>query len=243
MIGNESLGYLVYDKANDKFLVYVIETSTAIEGYDDKVEQLLKNVIKTNIVVSQTNSQVSLVLHKSKEVNAEITNMQAVIEMDILEYDEHYNITTTTKYSGTSTLTYQIGFSIVRLVPVQNIYTGTNKNYTGLSSSSEIMITLGSSFTLEYQTRYIPSAFPDIEMATMSWGISLKGYSYYMDSVLGNYLTLDDEGNCISISPTLTLDPNDKTKILVTKNASGDYQYVHDGRTLTLELHNKTNTT
>ena len=34
-IGNESLGYLVYDKANDKFLVYVIETSTAIEGYYD----------------------------------------------------------------------------------------------------------------------------------------------------------------------------------------------------------------
>ena len=169
--------------------------------------------------------------------------MQAVIEMDILEYDVNNNLTTTKKHSGTSTLIYQIGFSIVRLVPVQNIYTGTNKNYTGLSSSSDIMITLGSSFTLEYQTRYIPSAFPNIDMATMKWGISLRGYSYYMDSTLGNYMTLDDEGRCISISPTLTLDPNEQGKILVTKNASGDYQYVHDGRTITLELHNKTNTT
>ena len=242
MIGTESIGYVVYDNIEDVFKLYVNETNDQVKGYEDKVDNLLSSVIKKNIKVSQENSQVSLILHKSKDVNAETNNMQVSVKIDLCNYNESSSITTTIKHSGTSTLTYQIGFSIVRLVPVQEIYTGPNKNYTGLNSSTNIMLTLGSSFSIEYQTRYIPSAFPDLETSTMQWNISLKGYKYYMDNVLGNYLTLDENGNCISISPTLTFDENDSTKIQVIKTATG-YQYEHNGKIISLDLQNQTSTT
>lgn len=243
MIGQDSIGFLTYDKVADTFKVYVTETNQEIIGYDDDVDMLLSSVMRSNVQISQTNSQVSLVLHKSQEVNAETNNMQVTVSVDLCEYNTTTNVTTTTKHSGTSTLNYQIGFSIVRLVPVQNIYTGANKNFSGLSESSNIQITLGSSFSIEYQTRYIPSAFPDIESSEMKWSISLLGYSYYMDNTLGNYMTLDALGNCISISPTLSLNGTDSSKIAVTKNASGEYQYEHNGKTITLELQNQTTTT
>ena len=241
IIGTQSIGYIAYDDSNSTFKLYVKETNEQIEGYEDKVDCLLANVVKTNIKVSQANSQVSLILHKSKEVNAETNNMQVSIKLDLCRYDENQQITTTQKHSGTSTLAYQIGFSIVRLVPVQNIYTGVNKNYTGLTSSTDIMVTLGSSFSVEYQTRYIPSAFPDLDTTTMQWSISLQGYKYYMDNVYGNYLTFNEKGECISISPTLTL-TGEPSKIPVTKNATG-YQYVHNDKVINLELQNQTSTT
>ena len=113
--------------------------------------------------------------------------------------------------------------------------------YSGLSSSEEIKITNGSSFTVEYQTRYIPIAFPK-GSNDMVWKISSKGYSYYMDE-LGNYMTLDSSGNVISISPTLTLNPSETNKILVSKKDNGTYGYTHDNRDVVLNLITKSNET
>ena len=50
----------------------------------------------------------------------------------------------------------------------------------------------------------------------MEWVLSTKGCSYYIDE-LGNYLTVDSQGNVINISPLLTLDPSETGKIIVRK--------------------------
>ena len=186
------------------------EEQNKISGYGTIIEKVGKNILG-KYKISQANNQLSIVLHKSKEVNAETNNMQIEIQLDIYHQQENDY----TPYSqGTSKLIYKIGFSIVRLVPVQTIYTGVDSIYSGLTESKEIKITNGSSFTIEYQTRYIPIAFPK-GTNVMKWSLNTKGYSYYIDS-LGNYMTLDSSGKVISISPTLTLDPNEKEKICCT---------------------------
>ena len=97
MIGQDSIGFLTYDKVTDTFKVYVTETNQEIIGYDDDVDMLLSSVMRSNVQISQTNSQVSLVLHKSQEVNAETNNMQVTVSVDLCEYNTTTNITTTTK--------------------------------------------------------------------------------------------------------------------------------------------------
>lgn len=195
-------------------------------------EELRHNILAENVTINSYASQVQIVLHKSLDVNAEVTNMQFSLEM--LKYmDDPNKDDNIIAYDETYQLNFKIGFSIVRLVPVQNSYYGPYSNYAGLASSNAISITTSSTMTFEYQTRFIPSAFP-ISSGNMIWALSTNTYSYYIDS-LGNFMTLDSSGNVVAISTTLTLDPSETTKILVSKTTSGDYQYVHDGKTITFE--------
>ena len=105
--------------------------------------------------------------------------MQINFQVDLFSKGEAGEIIGNAYSSGTTSLIYKVGFSITRLVPVQSIYTGIDSMYSGLSSSEEIKITNGSSFTVEYQTRYIPIAFPK-GSNDMVWKISSKGYTYHI---------------------------------------------------------------
>lgn len=217
--------FLEYDSINK---VWSFAGKTGAYGIS---ENLRENILASNVLIDDEHSQAKIILHKSTDVNAEITNME--LEIELLKYvDDPNKNDNIVEYDGTNRLNFRILFSIVRLVPVQNSYYGPYKNYVGLNESKKISITSGSSFTFEYQTRYIPNAFP-MKTGQMTWGLSTRNYAYYLDE-LGNYMTLDVNGNVISISSTLTLDPNETTKILVTKSASGYYQYEHDGRTITM---------
>ena len=222
-IGSNSIGYLSY--VDD--IWYICDKV----GYESNADNLITNLSSYKLGefnIGHIENELSIVLHKSKEVNAEIQNMQLEFEIDL--YTDELQLFS----NGTSKLIYSITFSIVRLVPEQAIYSGIDKMYSGLSESSIIKVTNGSSFTIEYQTRYIPIAFPK-GMNQMYWVLSTIGYSYYMDE-LGNYLTLDQNGNVINISPLLTLDPNDSSKVLVSKNAHGDYEYTHNSKKIKFEL-------
>lgn len=222
VLGEESLGFLEYNQSTKKFSIQ------GKQGYQNNITEAEANILKQGMTVTNENNEMSIILHKSKEVNAETNNMQVEVQLDLF----YRNGTDYTLYSdGTSKLVFKIGFSIVRLVPVQYLYTDNDKMYSGVSASKEIKITNGSSFTIEYQTRYIPKAFPD-GSNTMKWSLDLRGYNYYIDE-LGNYMTLDSEGNVVSISKQLTLTPGDSSKILVTKNASGLYEYQHDNKPIT----------
>ena len=219
--------FLDYNPTTDKWSL------GGYTGANNISDQLRNNILASNVVVDSMNSQAEIILHKSQDVNAEITNMQFYVE--ILKYQDdpnkENNIVT---FDETYQLNFKVGFSIVRLVPVQNSYYGPYANYAGLGSSKKISITSGSTLTFEYQTRYIPSAFPSAS-GEMVWALSTQLYSYYIDS-LGNYMTLDKNGNAVAISSTLTLDPsNPDNKILVEKTASGTYQYVHENQTIVFE--------
>lgn len=213
---------------NHLFLTYVdgvwglSYNSNIINGFNNDTKEVENNALFTTSIDSSIN-KASIILHKSKGVNAEVTNMQVQVGLNLFINNEGtYN-----DYTGTSKLVYKIGFSIVRLVPVQNMYQGPGKNYSGLSSSDNINITLGSSFTVEYQTRYIPSAFPK-GGNVMNWSLIFETYSYYIDG-LGNFMTLDSEDDVINISSTLTRDENDKSKIYVQKE-DDKYYYLQDSK-------------
>ena len=221
----ENSWFLEYDNINN---VWSFAGKTGANGIP---ENLRENILASNVLIDDEHSQTKIILHKSTDVNAEITNMELKIEL--LKYiDDPNKVDNIVEYDGTNRLNFRILFSIVRLVPVQNSYYGPYKNYVGLNESKKISITSGSSFTFEYQTRYIPNAFP-IKTGQMIWALSTRNYAYYLDE-LGNYMTLDANENVISISSTLTLDPNETTKILVTKSASGYYQYEHGEKTITM---------
>lgn len=226
-ISDTSIGFLSY--ADGKWSI------NGKIGYESSADDLVANFDKYNLGKFNlkddeevVKNELSIVLHKSKGVNAEITNMKLDLEIEL--FNEHYE-----SYSGgTSKLKYAINFSIIRLVPEQMIYSGNDKMYSGLNESTVIKVTNGSAFTIEYQTKYIPIAFPK-GTNEMMWVLSTKGYSYYMDK-LGNYLTLDQNGNVVNISPQLTMDSNETGKILVEKNAHGEYFYTHDSEPIELKL-------
>ncbi len=230
-IGTRSLGFLSYTdgKWNINGKVGYESSADALLADFEKYSLCQFNFNKKDNDLDEIiNNELNIVLHKSKGVNAEITNMKLELEIELF---------TDTKQSysgGTSKLKYSIAFSIIRLVPEQMIYSGNDKMYSGLSESAVIKVTNGSAFTIEYQTRYIPIAFPK-GTNEMMWVLSTKGYSYYMDK-LGNYLTLDHSGNVVNISPLLTLNSNETDKVLVEKNTHGEYFYTHDSEQIELRL-------
>lgn len=228
-LGNETLGYLAYD--GEKWGILLGDRM--IKGYENNPEKLVGEnrkscVIFEDKVVSLENCDLNIILHKSVGVDAEVTGMM-INKLQIDIYNSQNEL-----YNKTSKLIYKVGFSIVRLVPEQYLYTGVGSMYAGLLSSEDVYITSGSSFTMEYQTKYIPSAFPNVDGRKMEWYLSVKGYSYYYDD-LGNYLTVDSDGKCINISPTLTMDSNETGKALVNWNGS-NYEYSHGGSTIIMKL-------
>ena len=96
------------------------------------------------------------------------------------------------KYSKTSKLNFNLYFSIVRFVPLEAIYSGVSKQYLGPSSIEGISITSKSSFTFEYQTKYIPGAYPiTIDgINSMRWILTTLCYEYYFEPNTGYYLTV-----------------------------------------------------
>ena len=217
------------------FLVYEddawgVKTADAvIHGYENTVTEIKNNILASNVVLDQEEDQrLTIILHKSTEVNAELKGLKVLVEINLYTYsDGTYN-----EYNGTNKLHYNLNLAIVRLVPVQTMYSGPSKNFTGILYEDAINITLGSSFTIEYQTKYIPAAFPS-GTSTMNWYLRMETYSYYVDS-LGNYMTLDSEGNVKNISPTLTRNSLETSKIYVEyDNVNDVYYYEESGKKIT----------
>ena len=132
------------------------------------------------------------------------------------------------QYNETNQLIFNLELNIIRLVPVESIFIGLNEQYSGVSLSDTIAITKGSSFTIEYQTKYIPSAFPYSKgSANMHWELSLYQYEYYFDS-LGNFMTLDHNGNVVNISSTLQYIKAGSGEVIDNKKTQVYYDSVNE---------------
>ncbi|MBQ8293548.1 MAG: hypothetical protein IJX78_07115 [Bacilli bacterium] len=246
-IGNTTLGYLGYESEKWGINAEIVDgeniSYSFLTGYNN-ITEYKNNILMNDVVVDKNNNQISIILHKSTGVNAEVSGMEVSFGIEL--FTDSGNV-----YSdGTCNLNYRVGFSIVRLVPEQSVYSNTGNLFAGVGSNEIIKITSGSSFTMEYQTKYIPRAFPETGGKTMSWSLSVKGYSYFMDE-LGNYLTIDSNGDCISISPTLAFDINkngvmdegenpDKKSFVTKNNSTGIYEYSHGEKTIKMDKQNTT---
>ena len=228
-LGASSLGFVKYDESTDTWCI--VQGTKSYAGYAGLSGEVENNILAQDFVSESGTDVITIVLHKSKEVNTEVTGMMLVIELDLFENSNVYS-------KGTSTLVFQNTFSIIRLVPKQSKFSDVSRLFSGvLNDFAEVQINGSSSITTEYQTKYIAMAFPLQSGRTMSWVISTQGYRYYFNQEHGTYLTLDETGNVISISPTLNYKGVGIGEIEVKEGANGGLHYVHDNQEYSLALY------
>lgn len=232
-LGERSLGFVWYDEtAGVDGTWYLCQPTRDLEGSNNHKDLLEENVlISTPITVDMLNSSIELVLYKSTEVNAELSEMTLDLVIDI-HFDNGEGIPGNPYNEGAKKLEFHLDLAIERLMPEQTLFYQPGESY-GVASTFEISITGQSSFTTQYKTRYIPTAFPATGGMGMRWVLSTKAYYYYMDSQ-ENYLTVDGDGNCVNLSGHLSFDASIDASTLtfdsypvktVLKRADGSYFY------------------
>ena len=245
--GEDHVGYLVYDKING-WGIRVSEST--LYGYQGFIEKIDLNVLY-DFNSQSPNNYISLVLHKATTVNTEIRDMKFTVEMDIYKTELIGSDTSYQAYTdGTSTLVFNTNVSIIRLVPVQSTYSDESRFYNGVGLNNEnIRINGYSSITVEYQTAYIPLAYPYIEgTSSFDWMLSTLGYSYYFNMAQGTYLTLCGD-KVVNISSTLKFDGSEKESTddsvmvgTIYQSAIGEYWYKDTDESIYV-LNNNTVTT
>ncbi len=189
--GDISLGFLTYDPDVDESQRWGLQlpNDTTIYGYGGVTGTQIYNMLTIgSITIEPENSKLSVVLHKSKDVDEEQKGMQ--VSFDIELFDENL----TPYANGTSTLMYNIDVNIERMNPVQKLFTDAIKGYAGIQELKEISITGDSAFTAQYQTEYLPAAFPKDDDKKMTWLLSAEEFSYYFHQETGTYLTIGPKG-------------------------------------------------
>ncbi len=202
------------------------------DGSADELTRVKDNILAKDVKISgEEATKFKIILHKSTGVNAELSDLDIDFNIQLFTKGdgEVYN-----EYTGTNKLNFSLRMRILRLVPVQQMYSGAGKLYDSLLYTDPVSITRGSSMTIEFQTKYIPAAFPS-NPNKFEWYIKTETYAYFMDK-LGNYMTLDVIGDVVNISPTLTRDKDDSERVLV-EFENGEYFYNQNGEKIVLKQH------
>ncbi len=211
-LGNTSIGFLFYDDATGKWGIKLTKTQQTIYGYNGVTSQAhLNNILDDgndateDTFESDTESGiVTVILHKSTDVNTETLDMSGlIIEFSIFDTNETH---AWGPYAdGTSTLVFDTTAHIKRLVPTQSLYASPEKNYIGADGLQQINITAHSSFTADYTTRYIASAYSK-QSGSMTWKLYTESYLYAFNEASGLYFTLDKAGNWVNGYSNLNYD-------------------------------------
>ncbi len=218
-LAGKSIGFLTY-KNGDWGLMRNYD-NRVINGHQGIVTDAPKNKVIDYSFSVNDEDEIVFKVHKSRDVNTELLGMRFSMELNL--YGEDWEIYA----GGTGSLVFNTTINIKRLVPEQYIYMDNMRAYSGVTSSNDIHITGKSAFTAEYQTKYIPTAFPT-ESGDMVWALSSKSYRYYMDK-LGNFMTLGKDDEVLNISSGINF-TNDSSKYnSVYKDSMGGYHYkYHD---------------
>ncbi len=228
-LGNQSIGFLAYTD-----LGWAIQTSSTdvnaqkkLLGYQGKINAAESNTL-VNRQIATGDDVVSIILHKSKDVDAELSGMKVNIEIDLI-YSAGHEQAGTPYTSGASMLIFDMNLNIVRLVPVQDVFAAVGKVFAGVPILQSIQITGDSAFTADFITKYIPGAYPKTGDKEMRWYLSAGGYTYYMDG-LGRYLTVDGDGNVIHLHSALRMaasdeSPDESEPNVVHMDENGGYYY------------------
>lgn len=229
---NGSSWFLVHDAVGFGLKVGESTIRGYHDGSADELTRVKENILAKDVKISgEEATKFKIILHKSTGVNAELSDLDINFNIQLFTKgdDDVYN-----EYTGTNKLNFSLRMRILRLVPVQQMYSGAGKLYDSLLYTDPVSITRGSSMTIEFQTKYIPAAFPS-NPNKFEWYIKTETYAYFMDK-LGNYMTLDVNGNVVNISPTLTRDKDDSERVYV-KYENGEYYYDENGEKIVLKQH------
>ncbi len=190
--GDTSLGFLVNDGSNGWGMQI---GSDIIYGYDGDPEEAKNNVL-ASLLVNENNDQMSWVLHKSTSVSKTISDMEVYLDIDL--YTDADKGELGKLDAGTTVLSFSANFSLIRLVPNQNLYYDSIRGLDGVGSTSGIYITGDSLFTAEYQTKYVPAAFPGVANTDMKWVLSTETRYYYTSGA--SFITVDASGKVVGKS-------------------------------------------
>ena len=174
------------------------------------------------------NAQLKFTLHKGTGMTTEFRNLpfeMKIAEVSTTDYDTAVEGDRYIQDDACISLTTNLNLSAIRLVPTQAAYMGSGRMFAGVSSSSTVNITNKSSFTAQFITKYIPSAFNTSSANRITESLE-TGYSdtYLLDANGVGYTVEEDaDGNVTILNVTNTSD-SDVKAYDITKNADGNYQ-------------------
>ena len=127
-------------------------------GKNDQTEQ--NEYFKPNDLITvdsnTTNLELEVVLHKGRAVQTEIRDVQVSLEFDVYKTAINGGYNTD---NDASAIKLNLFTSIVRLVPTQDVFLSAGRIYAGVPTQTSPQITGDSAFTVQYITKFMPSAF------------------------------------------------------------------------------------
>lgn len=161
-----TLGYLYYgtagaaDGSTEGWYIQA-EDGQVLKGTQNNAttdQELLKANDVFEVPENMTGLELHFILHKGSGVTVEIRNVPVTLEFDIL--GENADGSYITGNGGENAhVTVHTNTSITRIVPSQAAYISGGRLYSGVSSDMQTSITGTSSFTAQFITKYVPSAF------------------------------------------------------------------------------------
>ena len=186
------------------------------------------------------NAQVKFTLHKGTGMTTEFRNLpfeMRILEVKQSDFDAAAKNNTYIQEDSCIRLTTNISLSAIRLVPTQAAYMGSGRMFAGVSSSSTVHVTKNSSFTAQFVTKYIPSAF-NTGTSNQITETLVTGYTdiYLLDeNGVGYTIAEGEDGTITLLNRVNTSDPNVKS-YQIGKTEDGGYQVSYcgeDGTVLT----------
>ena len=224
---------------NDGKLVWGIWRSTgenswkfqaAVNSGDNNSFQVSSGDALAQVGSDVVNAQLKFTLHKGSAMTTEFRNLpfeMKIAEVDTKDYDTAIKDSSYIQDDACVRLSTNLNLSAIRLVPTQAAYMGSGKMFAGVSSSSTVNITKKSSFTAQFVTKYIPSAFNTSSTNRITEMLE-TGYTdiYLLDPNGVGYTITDDNGTINIKNVTNTSDPNVKT-YEISKTSDGVYQVTY----------------
>ena len=184
--------------------------------------------LKTNdiyAVAGDTRSlEFCIVLHKGSEVLTEFKNVPLTMDFDVIQYKKSDTETYPSYKPSEEASEFQVNLytSIIRLVPVQDVYLGSGRLYAGVSTNSTVSITAKSAFTAQFITKFMPSAF-NSSTSQLAYVLTTGQRETYLVSEDGVGFTITEDGSeNIEIIHVTVGDVND---YMITRDKDGNYSY------------------
>lgn len=220
-----SIGFLRYNEADGRWEIKKTDGAECVYGKGTNMdqEQWFKPNDLIQVAAGTTNMELMVVLHKGNGVLTEIRDVPVTLEFDVYDYfaeSDRYDTV-----NNASAVQIKLSTSIIRLVPTQDVYLSAGRIYAGVPNDLDIRITGDSAFTVQYITKFMPSAF-NTATAKMRESLTTAGEEIYLlDQETGVGFTLNAGGTLIHATEGLLSD-------YTINKSDGSYKVTyHEGTT------------
>ncbi len=172
-LSGESIGFLT--KSGEKWALLDGTVKTGLEGVQVEdagaASQISTNTLLTK-KIDGTNNVLEVILYRSDAVTEWTEGMEVNLTL------KAFQTTNGEVYqpieNGAHTHVINATMALRRMVPKQAIFAENRRNYVGVAGLTALHINEHSSFSVEVQTNYIPSAFPKINDSTFVTSLNIS---------------------------------------------------------------------